>query len=68
MFAQKKFFMSDDYSLVDCYLTPILWRLSYYKIKLPTQAKPLVQFAARMFQREAFEQSLSEAEREMRDM
>ena len=27
IFAQKTYFMSDDYSLVDCYLAPILWRL-----------------------------------------
>ena len=67
MFGQKKYFMSDDYSLVDCYLAPVLWRLSYYRIKLPSQAKPLYRFAERIFEREAFEASLSEAEREMRE-
>ena len=59
--------MSDDYSLVDIFLTPILWRLGHYKIKLPISAKPLVQFGDRMFARDAFEASLSEGEREMRD-
>ncbi len=67
MFGQKKYFMSDDYSLVDCYLAPVLWRLSHYRIKLPSQAKPLYRFAERIFEREAFETSLSEAEREMRE-
>ena len=67
IFAQRKFFMSDDYSLVDIYLTPMLWRLGHYKVKLPASAKPLIQFAERMFARDAFEASLSEAEREMRD-
>jgi len=67
MFGQRKFFMSDDYSLVDCYLAPVLWRLPYYRINLPVQAKALLRFANRMFEREAFETSLSEAEREMRE-
>jgi RNA polymerase-associated protein len=67
MFGQRKFFMSDDYSLVDCYLAPVLWRLPYYRINLPVQAKALLRFANRMFEREAFEASLSDAEREMRE-
>jgi len=67
IFAQRKFFMSDDYSLVDIFLAPILWRLGHYKIKLPASAKPLVQFGERIFVRDAFEASLSEGEREMRD-
>ena len=67
IFAQRPFFMSEDYSLVDIYLTPILWRLPYYKIKLPQSAKPLLQFGERMFSREAFESSLTEGEREMRE-
>ena len=67
IFAQRPFFMSEDYSLVDIYLTPILWRLPYYDIKLPQSAKPLLQFADRMFARDAFESSLTEGEREMRE-
>ena len=67
IFSQRKFFMSDDYSLVDIFLAPILWRLDYYKVKLPASAKPLLQFGERMFSRDAFEASLSEGEREMRD-
>ena len=67
VFAQKPFFMSDDYSLVDCYLAPLLWRLPYYRINLPRQARPLLQYADRLFEREAFEASLSDAEREMRE-
>jgi len=65
IFAARKFFMSDDYSLVDIFLAPILWRLPYYKIKLPASAKPLLKFGDQMFQREAFDTSLSEFEREM---
>jgi len=65
IFAQRKFFISDEYSLVDIFLAPILWRLPYYKIKLPASAKPLLAFSERLFQRDAFDSSLSEYEREM---
>ena len=67
IFAHRKFFMSDDYSLVDIFLTPILWRLSHWKVKLPASAKPLLQYGDRMFQRDAFEASLTEGERELRE-
>ena len=67
VFTQKAHFMADDYSLADCYLAPLLWRLPYYRVNLPRQAKPLIQYAERIFEREAFEASLSEAEREMRE-
>ncbi len=66
IFAQKAYFMSDDYSLVDCYLAPILWRLPAYGVRFPAQAKGLRRFADRIFEREAFAQSLTEAEHELR--
>ncbi|MEQ6342648.1 MAG: glutathione S-transferase N-terminal domain-containing protein [Gammaproteobacteria bacterium] len=65
-FKQKPFFMSDEISLVDCSLAPLLWRLPSYGIELPVQAKPLMQYAERIFAREAFRASLSSAEREIR--
>ena len=67
IFAQKTYFMSDDYSLVDCFLAPILWRLPAYGVRLPAHAKALQKFADRIFEREAFAQSLTEAEHELRD-
>ncbi len=66
-FGQRPFFMSEDYSLVDCYLAPVLWRLPHYKINLPASAKALSQYADRLFERDAFEASLTEPEREMRE-
>jgi RNA polymerase-associated protein len=67
VFAQTRFFMSEDYSLVDCYMAPILWRLNHYQIKLPSQARAIRAYADRLFEREAFDASLSEPERELRD-
>jgi RNA polymerase-associated protein len=65
-FMQKPFFMSDEYSLVDCCMAPLLWRLDHYGIKLPASAKEINTYAERLFSREAFKASLSEKEREMR--
>ncbi len=65
-FTQKPFFMADEFSLVDCYLAPILWRLNHYGVELPTQAKPVQQYSERMFERESFQVSLTEFERELR--
>jgi len=68
IFAEKPFFMSEEFTLVDCCLAPLLWRLPMLGIELPeAQCKPLLRYMDRLFEREAFQLSLSEAEREMRD-
>ena len=66
LFADKPFFLSDELSLVDCCLLPILWRLPQLGIELPRPAKPLLDYMERMFTREAFQASLSSVERNMR--
>lgn len=66
LFLQKPYFMSSEYSLVDSYLAPILWRLPYFGVELPAQAKPLLEYAERMFSRDSFQVSLTEDEQEMR--
>ena len=67
IFSEKPFFMSDDFTIVDCCLGPILWRLSLMEIELPKtrQTQPLLNYMERLFQREAFQSSLTEPEREM---
>jgi RNA polymerase-associated protein len=65
-FKDKDFFMSDEISLVDCYLLPLLWRLPELGISLPEAADPICDYADRLFAREGFQASLSEAERELR--
>ncbi|MEQ7920766.1 glutathione S-transferase N-terminal domain-containing protein [Xanthomonas sp. WHRI 1810A] len=66
LFAEKAFFLSDEQSLVDCCLLPILWRLPILGIELPRPAKPLLDYMERQFAREAFQASLSGVERDMR--
>jgi RNA polymerase-associated protein len=67
VFAARPFFLSDEFSLVDASVLPILWRIKHYGIELPRQAKPVIDYAERLFERESFQESLTEAEREMRD-
>lgn len=64
-FESFPFFMSEDFSLVDCSMAPILWRLESYGIRLPSQAKPLMNYAKNLFDREGFRASLSDQEREL---
>lgn len=68
IFAEKPFFMSDEFTLVDCCLAPILWRLESFGIELPRtrQVMPLIEYMERIFERDSFQQSLTEFEREMR--
>ena len=67
VFAAKPYFLSDEFSLVDASIAPILWRLKRYGIDLPRQAKPVLDYAERMFERETFQASLSEVEHEMQE-
>jgi len=66
-FAQKPYFMSEEYTLVDCCMAPLLWRLPVYGIKLPASAKPLLVYAERLFEKGPFKASLSDAEKEIRE-
>ena len=63
-FSQKPYFLSDDYSLVDACLAPLLWRLPSYGVKLGNQAKPIIEYSERMFERVSFQSSLTAEERD----
>jgi RNA polymerase-associated protein len=67
IFAEKPFFMSDEFTIVDCCVTPILWRLPVMGVELPkTKAvKPLLDYRDRLFNRGSVIASLSEQEKEM---
>lgn len=66
LFAEKPYFLSEEPSLVDCCLLPLLWRLPLLGIELPRSAKPLLEYMERQFARQAFQASLSAVERDMR--
>lgn len=67
IFAAKKFFLSDEFSLVDASISPVLWRLPMLGIELNgNAAQPIRKYMDRIFATRSFRESLTEAEREMR--
>ena len=66
VFNEYPYCLSEDFSLVDCSLAPILWRLPALGIELPKQAKPLLDYTNRVFARDAFRKSMTETESEYR--
>jgi RNA polymerase-associated protein len=65
VFAARPFFMSDEFSLIDCALAPLLWRLPSIGIDVSAPNDVINNYAQRIFRRPAFKRSLSEAEKEM---
>ena len=68
IFAEKPFFMSDEFTLVDCCIAPILWRLPVLGVDIrpSKQSKPLLAYMDKLFSRESFQESLTVQEREIR--
>lgn len=66
VFGDAPFFLSDEFTMVDCCIAPLLWRLPYMGIKLSPRAKPVMDYAKRMFARESFQSSLTESEMELK--
>lgn len=66
LFGASPYFMSDSFSILDCSLAPLLWRLPMLKIKLPSKANAVDAYAKRLFSRPSFQASLTNEERAMR--
>ncbi len=68
IFTDMNYFMNEEFTLVDCCLAPMLWRLPQLGIELPSnrQVKPLLDYMDRLFARPSFEESLTDLEREIR--
>jgi len=58
------YFMSTDFSMIDCSIAPLLWRLHEYGVEIPAQAKSVQAYADRLFERESFQESLTDLEKE----
>ena len=65
LFAHQPYFTGEEYTLVDVMIAPLLWRLKSLGITLPDKAKPILDYADRLFAREQFEMSLSQQEMEL---
>ncbi len=66
LFGARPFFLSEEFSLVDCTIAPLLWRLPVYGIELGSGAEAIEGYMNRVFARRSFQQSLTELEQEMR--
>jgi RNA polymerase-associated protein len=67
IFAAKRFFLNDEFTLVDASISPVLWRLPVLGIELNgNAAQPIRKYMDRIFATRSFRESLTEAEREMR--
>ena len=68
VFADRPFFMNEEFTLVDCFVAPILWRLDALDLKMSArQLKPMQRYMNEMFERETFQESLTEPEVDMRE-
>jgi RNA polymerase-associated protein len=65
LFAASRFFLSDELTLVDCVLAPLLWRLPSLGVVLPARGGAVMAYAGRIFDSAAFRQSLSEQEADL---
>ena len=65
---EKPFFMSDEFTLVDCYMSAILYRLPYLGITTPNSKsfESLRKYQEKLFSRPSFDLSLTDAERDLK--
>ena len=66
VFNSSAFFLNEEFSLIDCCIAPILWRLPMWGIVLPPEANAVSKYAERIFARDSFQASLTEAEQDLR--
>jgi len=66
LFGARPYFLSEEFSLVDCTIAPLLWRLPVYGIDLGKDVTPIEEYMDRVFARRSFQESLTELEQEMR--
>lgn len=64
--TRQNYLLGDDYSMLDVAVTPLLWRLNHYGIKLPNQAAPLLKYAERLFSRPLYADAMTPSEKAMR--
>lgn len=69
LFNSGPYFMGEEFTLVDCCIAPVLWRLPAWGITFsPVETKAINKYAERVFQRDSFQASLTEAEQELRKL
>lgn len=68
IFRDRPYFLNDEFSLIDCTLAPLLWRLPEWDIQLDENLVPgLMQYMDNIFNRPSFRNSISEEELEIQE-
>lgn len=67
IFAEMDYFLSSEFSLVDCAIAPVLWRLPKYDIQIPQEAVAIQAYCKRIFGRNSFQASLTDQECAIRE-
>ncbi len=68
VFSDTLFFLSEDFTLVDCCLAPLLWRLDSMGVVLDGRGSTEVKkYMTRLFERESFQASLTMHEQELHE-
>ena len=67
VFEAMPFFLSEEFSILDATLAPLLWRMPQYGIVLDSSASAVDAYATRIFNRDGFQTSLSVTERALRN-
>jgi len=66
LFKASRFFLNPEMSLVDCLVTPVIWRLPALGVELGREGKPIVDYGERMFHSQGYTRSLTSEERALR--
>ncbi len=68
VFSDTAFFLSEEFTLVDCCLAPLMWRLESMGIELSGRgSKEVLSYMDRLFERESFQASLTMLEQELHE-
>ena len=67
IFADMEYFLSSEFSLVDCVIAPVLWRLPRYGVEVPKEAVAIQSYCKRIFSRNSFQASLTDQECAIRE-
>ena len=61
IFSQNTYFMNDEFSLIDCYVAPLLWRMQELGVEFSgAGSKDVKSYMSRVFTRDSFLQSVGE--------
>jgi RNA polymerase-associated protein len=66
LFRARSWFLSEQFSVLDVAVAPMLWRLRLWEIEVADAAQSVQRYAQRLFARPGFRLSLSPLEHEMR--